>query len=564
MQHAAGQSDVTFVRVENGQGKTLATAGIPGESGLVLSEPIPSSAGTEGKGLGVFDDAPAERPTGPGKVTLGMSLAGFQSRVRRVVLVFALVAVVLNVLALIPAFLISRWLATRVVRAAEGTRRVGTGDYSVRLAGGGTDEISDLERGFDAMTEALGDSRATLEAKVEELTHTLELLQKTRGQLLHADKIAAVGQLAGGVAHDFNNLLTAILFSGRSLEDSLGVDDPRHEDVSEIILAANRAAELTRQLLAFSRRQQVEPKVVDVNQSVKGMEKMLRRLIGENIQLVFETGTEPLTVLIDPGQLEQVVLNLVVNARDALPEGGSILVHAVRGAAPDGAGILPRPGGLGECAQISVTDNGVGMSEETRHRIFEPFFTTKGVGKGTGLGLSTVYGIVEQSGGQIVIASQLGSGTTFSIYFPVVPGDAPAAVRRAGVTQPASRRHTILLVEDEDRIRHITAKVLRKNGYEVIDTGSPVEALDLASSAKSSIQLLSWTSPCPRSTAWSWRRVWSYCFPSFRCSTCRVTPTTRSSRPLLPIHDISCPNPSRRMTFCARCATCREPAEGSG
>ena len=485
---AARQPDVTFVQIEDVHGKALAVAGSAKIQGLVFSTPVVASDTGSTKAIEMFDDSHTGE-TGLGKVRLTLSLAGFQAEFRRAALSFAMVAAIVNVLALIPAYIVSRWLAQRVAAAAELTRLVGTGDYKVRLKPKDNDEMGDLERGFNSMVEALAMSRSSLEGKVVELTNTLVLLKQTQGQLLHADKIAAVGQLAGGVAHDFNNLLTVILFSGRALEDSLDKDDPRRDDVGEIVIAANRASDLTRQLLAFSRRQTVEPKVVDVNMAVHGMEKMLRRLIGEDVQLTFEPTTKPVCINIDPGQLEQVLMNLVVNARDALPEGGKIRVAISRGAIPEGAAVLPRTCSGEDWVALLVADDGVGMAEDTRSRIFEPFFTTKGIGKGTGLGLSTVYGIVEQGGGQISIASSLGKGTTFSVYFPAV--QQAATLRNADSLAPVlPRRDTILLVEDEDQIRHISARVLRKSGYEVIETGSPATALELATAAKSKIQLL--------------------------------------------------------------------------
>jgi PAS domain S-box-containing protein len=299
-------------------------------------------------------------------------------------------------------------------------------------------------------------------------------------QVILAQKMEAIGRLAGGVAHDFNNILTAIGGYTDLLLADLAPDDQRRRDVEEIHQAAQRAASLTRQLLAFSRRQVLQPKVINLNSLVPGIETMLRRLIGEDI--LFATVLHPRlgNVRADPGQIEQVIVNLVVNARDAMPKGGRVTIETRNveldeSYAEDHPGVTP-----GRYVMLAVTDTGVGMDEETRARIFEPFFTTKVRGKGTGLGLATVYGIVQQTGGHIWPYSEPGKGTTMRVYLPRVdepadplerPGEAPLELLRGS--------ETILLVEDEAPVRSVTRQLLERNGYTVLEAADGPAALAL-------------------------------------------------------------------------------------
>jgi two-component system, cell cycle sensor histidine kinase and response regulator CckA len=249
------------------------------------------------------------------------------------------------------------------------------------------------------------------------LTEDITKRKQLEEQLRQSQKMEAVGSLAGGVAHDFNNVLTAIAGYSEILFRELGDDDPRRKRVVEIQLASERASALTRQLLAFSRKQVLQPQLVDLNDVVTGIEPMLRRLIREDVGLEADRSAVPLTVLADPGQLDQVVLNLALNARDAMPWGGALRIRvgvvSLEPSEAEPLGLRP-----GRHCYLSVSDTGVGMDEETQRRVFEPFFTTKPAGKGTGLGLSTVYGIVRQSGGAVSIASTLGHGSVFTAYLP--------------------------------------------------------------------------------------------------------------------------------------------------
>jgi signal transduction histidine kinase/CheY-like chemotaxis protein len=478
VQRAAREPDVAGVEVVDAKGVVVASAGGPIQGGGNLSfvEAVHPADTNAGRDPWVFD-APQSMARALGEVHVALSLSDLRHNMRRTALITLLVALLANLLAMVPTFAISRWIATRVVAAAEAAHWVADGDYNVRLDPKASGEIGTLARGFNTMVETLASTRATNQA----------LLKKTQGQLEQSDKLAAVGQLAGGVAHDFNNLLSVIMSCGQFLHGDLADGDARKDDANEIVLAAKRAASLTRQLLAFSRRQVLQPKIVDVNKVVGDMEKMLQRLIGEDIELSFHPSASQATSCVDPGQLEQVLLNLVVNARDAMPAGGTIRVEV---APVSNIGqTTPAVAAGARYIAISVIDGGTGMTDETRARIFEPFFTTKGVGQGTGLGLATVFGIVKQSGGEIEVSSQVGKGSTFRVYLPAVdaaPAEAPA---EAKVTTGHSAG-TILLVEDDPQVRAIATRILRFGGYEVMDIGSPTAALDLATRFRERIALV--------------------------------------------------------------------------
>ena len=299
-------------------------------------------------------------------------------------------------------------------------------------------------------------------------------------QLRHSQKMEAVGRLAGGIAHDFNNLLTAIIGYTEIVLHGLDPKDDRRADAEEIGRAAMRAADLTRQMLAFSRRQVLQMKIIDLNKALAKVEPMLRRMIGEDIVMTVTGRATNAYVRVDPGQVEQVVMNLVVNARDAMPQGGRLNVET-GDALLDEAAVADIPDAKpGNYVMLSVSDTGVGMPPEIRARIFEPYFTTKEVGKGTGLGLSTAYGIVRQSEGHITLSSEVGLGTTFRIYLPRAEAPQPAAVDSGGEKMPEGTEH-ILLVEDDSSVRRLSKELLIRLGYSVTEAASGRAGLALGS-----------------------------------------------------------------------------------
>ncbi|OLB07898.1 MAG: hypothetical protein AUH06_04085 [Gemmatimonadetes bacterium 13_2_20CM_69_27] len=309
-------------------------------------------------------------------------------------------------------------------------------------------------------------------------------------QLRQAQKMEAVGRLAGGIAHDFNNILTAITGHADLLLEDLGHHDPRRADVDEIRRSAERAAGLTRQLLAFSRQQVLQPKVVDLNALVLDMDKLLRRLIGEDVELATVLDPTLGRVTADPGQLEQVIVNLAVNARDAMPQGGKLTLET-RNIDLDSSYTLEhslvKPGPY---VQLTVSDSGIGMDEETQAHAFEPFFTTKPRGQGTGLGLAMVYGTVKQSGGFIWVYSEPGRGATFKIYLPRVDAPVESAAPPAPVERPPRGSETVLLAEDEPAVRAIARQALERQGYTVLAAPSGADALALAAQHGATIHLL--------------------------------------------------------------------------
>jgi PAS domain S-box-containing protein len=310
-------------------------------------------------------------------------------------------------------------------------------------------------------------------------------------QLLHSQKMEAVGRLAGGVAHDFNNLLTVIKGYSELMLNELTEKDPMRGEVEEIRRAAERAASLTRQLLAFSRRQVLEPKVLDLNVIINNMEKLLLRLLGEDVELQVSLNSGLGMVKADPGQIEQVIMNLAVNARDAMPRGGKLTIETRNHVIDETYAREHAVVHAGQYAMMAVTDTGIGMDAETVSHIFEPFFTTKETGKGTGLGLSTVYGIVKQSGGYIWVYSEPGRGTSFKIYLPVVrTGAADESGGRPVLTATYRGTETILLVEDEDGVRALIREVLQRHGYRVIDTRNGAEATQACERHEGEIHML--------------------------------------------------------------------------
>jgi PAS domain S-box-containing protein len=319
----------------------------------------------------------------------------------------------------------------------------------------------------------------------EDITERLRL----QAQLLQAQKMESVGSLAGGVAHDFNNLLSVILgWTGMALED-LPVGNPVRASLEEVLRAGERAAALTKQLLTFARKQVVKPTLFNANALILETDKMLRRLLGEDVEVVIRTDPELGNVKMDRGQLEQVLMNLAVNARDAMPMGGKLTIETTNVALDD---VYPRRDenvAPGDYVMLSLSDSGIGMSREVMAQIFEPFFTTKPAGKGTGLGLSTSYGIVKQAGGQIVVYSEEGLGTTMKVYLPRARADSDAAVDDRQNT-PAGGTETILVVEDDAAVRRVSTQMLERVGYRVVSVGSGEEALQVIGEAREPLHLV--------------------------------------------------------------------------
>jgi CheY-like chemotaxis protein len=300
----------------------------------------------------------------------------------------------------------------------------------------------------------------------------------------------AVGLLAGGVAHDFNNLLTAMIGFSALAMNTLPEDDAGRALLQQAMDAGERAAGLTQQLLAFSRKQVLQPQVLDLNLVVADMDRLLRRVIGEHIDLATVLAPELWLVEADPGQVEQVILNLAVNARDAMPAGGKLTIETAN-VELDATSLDPQEGvAAGPYVRLAITDTGHGMDAETQTRVFEPFFTTKVVGKGTGLGLSTVYGIVKQSGGHLWLYSEIGQGTTFKLYFPRTADGRMALPPTKGKGVLPNGTETVLLVEDEPSVRTLTSVVLRSLGYTVLEASQGKEALELTLHQVQPIDLL--------------------------------------------------------------------------
>ena len=369
--------------------------------------------------------------------------------------------------------------------AAEEARTTGVGrclEYRVRHKNG---EWRVLESTASAVRDASG--------KVEKLVIVNRDITERRElerQLVLSQRLEAVGKLSGGIAHDFNNLLGVIIGYSEALQQSIGAEDPLREPVDEIRKAGQRAAALTQQLLAFSRKQVLEPKVLDLNAIVQDMEKMLCRLIGEDVQLKFNVARDLGSVKADRGQVEQVVLNLAVNARDAMPRGGELCIETANAELTEKDAKRHRYVIPGPYVMLRVTDTGTGMDAATQAHIFEPFFTTKEKGKGTGLGLATVYGVVKQSGGYIWLESALGKGTTFRIFLPRVAGVEEHAQKQDSRQQHSDGARTILLVEDEASLRKLTRTTLTQAGYRVLEAGDAEEALQVAASTPVDIDLL--------------------------------------------------------------------------
>jgi signal transduction histidine kinase len=358
----------------------------------------------------------------------------------------------------------------------EGVNALEHGNFVYPLAAIGSDEVAQVTRAFDRM-------RGTL--KTNEIQK-----QQLEEQLRQSQKMDAIGRLAGGVAHDFNNLLTVIKGHGDLMLDRLQASESMHKSALQISKAADRATSLTRQLLAFCRMQVLQPKILDLNSLVSEMYSLLRRLVREDISFTFRGGESVSCVKADPGQIEQIIMNLTVNACDAMPVGGKLTIETSNVAVDQSFAKTRPPMLAGDYVRLSVVDTGCGMDANTKARIFEPFFTTKEQGKGTGLGLATVYGVVKQSAGYIWVESEPGAGTKFEVYLPAVDQVADLQGKQEPLTKPARRAEVVLLVEDEDGVRDLGAEFLRSAGYTVMTARNGTEALSIFECSDEQIHVL--------------------------------------------------------------------------
>jgi signal transduction histidine kinase len=375
---------------------------------------------------------------------------------------------------------------TALTHAAEA---IAKGDYTRRVGSTSRDEVGRLTRAFDTMADQIESAQQRLLHDLEARTKMEDARRALEDQLEQSRKMEAVGRLAGGVAHDFNNLLTAILGYSNLVLEELEPGHPARSDVEQMRRAGESAASLTQQLLAFSRKQILQPQVLDLNTVVTRAQSLLQRLIGEHIRLVTALDPSIDRVSADPGQLEQVIVNLAINARDAMPEGGNLTIETANVELDDA--YVQQHGGSspGTHVMLAVSDTGVGMDAETRAHIFEPFFTTKRRGEGTGLGLSTVYGIVTQSGGSIWVYSEPTRGTTFKVYFPSASAADPQVVA-APATDGLAGTETILLAEDQPEVRSVARAVLERYGYRVLEAKHGDEALRIVRAHREPIHLL--------------------------------------------------------------------------
>jgi signal transduction histidine kinase len=391
-------------------------------------------------------------------------------------------------LALMLGSILASFILHPVRKMDAALERIAQGDFVILDDVVNRDELGSLVNNLNRTSRQLAELYAKERQTARLLEEQLAALGHTQAQLRQAQKMEAVGRLAGGVAHDFNNLLTVITGRAALLLRELPADDPKRRDIDLITETADRASGLTRQLLALSRKQVLQPRILDLNELVESLEPLVHRLIGEQIELRVLPAAGAAAVEADPTQIQQVILNLTANARDAMPRGGTLTIELSQVA----AGQLQFDEGdrAGPGVSLVVRDSGMGMTPDVQAHMFEPFFTTKGPGQGTGLGLATVYGIIKQSGGSVSVESELGHGTTFMIWLPRVEHPTPLDGASRGSAELRAGRETILLVEDEDGVRELAREVLQGHGYTVIEACDGESALRIVEDRRERVHLL--------------------------------------------------------------------------
>jgi signal transduction histidine kinase len=504
LEDTAGAPEVVYAIVKSPEGEVVA-ARWGRSTGAVAERRFPLRAARPGareEGPRELFGAATARGGGPlGELSIGVDLAP-SLEARRSLRVRTIVAVLAAALAaaLLGFRAVRRLVRTSVAPLVDGIRRIGAGELppGIELPPR-KDEIGEIGSAFNDMLGRLSRtlvSEKQLEAVVAERTGELERAlaaqRRLQEQYLQAQKLESVGRLAGGVAHDFNNLLVAILGNCEVLEEGIRTGDPSLEDLAEIRSAGERARDLVRQLLAVARRQMVEPHVLDLNEVLRDAERLLRRVLGEDVDVAVHPAEGLWPVRADPSQLHQVLLNLAVNARDAMPQGGKLTLETSNVELDETyvaahEGVRPGPHVV-----LAVSDSGQGLSPEARAHLFEPFFTTKPAGAGTGLGLATVYGIVKQAGGHVWVYSEPGRGTTFKIYLPCDSGVAEARepLEPAAGPRTQSGTETVLVVEDDPMVRGLAVRALAAAGYRVLEAARGPGALELAATEAAPIHLL--------------------------------------------------------------------------
>lgn len=458
--------------------KSMAPLSLVKESTIEFWTAIRSSPGYSPNEALLFTDQPGQKSQSViGFVGVSLDTKSLNEAFRGLLLKSAFICLTFLVCALIIAYYMAQGISKPINSLKKLVNALGSGIAVERMPVKTGDEIGELSAAFNAMAESL-------RIREEEKEHLA-------AQLLHAQKMEAVGQLAGGVAHDFNNILCAIIGFGTLLEMGMNKDDPARNHLKQILSAADRATKLTQGLLAFGRKQVINLCPADLNEIVINIEKMLTRLINEDIELRLCLSNRKLNVLADSGQIDQVLINLATNARDAMPGGGILTIETGEEHPPEDfladAGALP----FTRFAILTVTDSGTGMESDLRERIFEPFFTTKEVGKGTGLGLSMVYGIIKQHNGHIAVSSEPGKGTSFRIYLPLTPNESITGILDEEIPAlPLSGTETILVVEDNPEVRNLNRTVLETFGYRIVEANDGEEAVTQFLSYRDDIDLV--------------------------------------------------------------------------